>query len=774
MPREAKFEAIQQRIEHLKTRKKPDRITTRRLARLEESSRRALTREVKLLRRIVHVGDGEQRKAVGLRAFGSKRARMAVKIMNNDGGDAPMAEDAGHPAESSEMHGDLGEAPTSGGSGAVDSNELPERTGFLGRTVAVITGYFVTPQPRLAGTLGSMHAPRDLVENALNGGSPREPSSDQPSSDGEAAATTEADMQVVLYRPPAGDEADASLGAHESTGTNEVPPLHGDVEMAAEEWLGFQCDSDSALPSQDVHITDGTATGSGNENAPGIGVRLMEGMDVDAGDADAEDIDGNDREEDEDSDVDEDGDGDGDEEADDKNEEEEGGQMPVNDETLKELGAGSDLALLKASIKRLEQLQKLFLQQQQQQQTSNDSPKPPKGKKKGWKECEFRRKVREHLAELMDREGEDLPAPPSKTDKVIFKEVKKHGPTEENWSYAYDEIPRHAWNIAAERVFVKTFMEYYPREDRSKGEVEGAFRSHMRYIRELYFAQLKRKPAEEKLNKMKKKRRARRHTLLQHRSDAAKRKLGRKGLEHLVKVVEDLGVDGMSEDETDGEENQRTGARNYRVTDPVWRSKRGDFRGFLRTLDLLYTSTKYRPEDFQPVRGCWTRMRMAGEAEAPQFTSAVPHGLPKNCYDRDWLKALDPDDRDALNVQKAIDFRIPKDIVKFASRYVRCYTRDDRPALPDVVAQETQDIRKPEEDRTGSTNRMTPSNERKLAKREEKKRQQMEEMKKHDEAVKMAAESMENSGGGGKRRRRGGRGTKARKEGEGETDDDSE
>lgn len=103
------------------------------------------------------------------------------------------------------------------------------------------------------------------------------------------------------------------------------------------------------------------------------------------------------------------------------------------------------------------------------------------------------------------------------------------------------------------------------------------------------------------------------------------------------------GEDGMSSDEEDPE---RPGI--YVVSKKLWRSDEWGLA--LRHLDVVYK------DDIRGTSGSVRRPREDSNAISKRLV--VPQGLPRNCYNQDWLSTLHPDDLEAT-VQ-------PKDVVSFA------------------------------------------------------------------------------------------------------------
>lgn len=95
------------------------------------------------------------------------------------------------------------------------------------------------------------------------------------------------------------------------------------------------------------------------------------------------------------------------------------------------------------------------------------------------------------------------------------------------------------------------------------------------------------------------------------------------------RLLEDLGVDGMSSDE----EVATSEGKRYFTLMPKWRAP--VLALWLRVFDSLYLHHRNRAEHGDQ-RGCMPRRR---EASAKESTSGrfVP-GLPINAYRRDWLE----------------------------------------------------------------------------------------------------------------------------------------
>lgn len=91
---------------------------------------------------------------------------------------------------------------------------------------------------------------------------------------------------------------------------------------------------------------------------------------------------------------------------------------------------------------------------------------------------------------------------------------------------------------------------------------------------------------------------------------------------------------GVSSDESDSEEDSTPKA--FRRISPAWRSE--DLRDFMWSLDSDIQASRRPKVGHRSVRGAEPRRRKFSPLtnhEAP-----APPGLPRNCYDDDWLKTL--------------------------------------------------------------------------------------------------------------------------------------
>lgn len=89
-----------------------------------------------------------------------------------------------------------------------------------------------------------------------------------------------------------------------------------------------------------------------------------------------------------------------------------------------------------------------------------------------------------------------------------------------------------------------------------------------------------------------------------------------------------LGVDGMSSDESDGEDGSRP---VFRVRSPIWRAP--IVGRWLQVFDSLYLKRRQITQD---KRGCYPRIRVRSSSE-PSCSKGFVEGLPLNAYDESWM-----------------------------------------------------------------------------------------------------------------------------------------
>jgi hypothetical protein len=94
-------------------------------------------------------------------------------------------------------------------------------------------------------------------------------------------------------------------------------------------------------------------------------------------------------------------------------------------------------------------------------------------------------------------------------------------------------------------------------------------------------------------------------------------------------MLERLGIEGMSSDESDRE----NGVMQYRILTPRWRAP--EVRIWLWVFDTMHLFDRHHRGTPSGLRGAWPRRRLLGNRTGNSNTF-VP-GLPINAYSATWL-----------------------------------------------------------------------------------------------------------------------------------------
>ncbi|KAJ8454816.1 hypothetical protein ONZ51_g12806 [Trametes cubensis] len=130
------------------------------------------------------------------------------------------------------------------------------------------------------------------------------------------------------------------------------------------------------------------------------------------------------------------------------------------------------------------------------------------------------------------------------------------------------------------------------------------------------------------------------------------------GLERHMLLFTRLSPDNMSDDETDRPPFHRP--RTYRIIESRWQSLA--LKTFLRGLDALYRQGWDRSRPRVRFAGAPPRVRIPQEG-GPEADGLAPTGLWRNCYDKDWLRTLDADQRNTLEViDDDYDFSLRREV----------------------------------------------------------------------------------------------------------------
>ena len=106
-----------------------------------------------------------------------------------------------------------------------------------------------------------------------------------------------------------------------------------------------------------------------------------------------------------------------------------------------------------------------------------------------------------------------------------------------------------------------------------------------------------------------------------------------------------MSYSALSEDESDHESGTNLGRSRYAIVKEAWRSD--ELVIWLRTMDLLACGEKW---DGRNVAQQGNSRRLRIHSPRSKHGIAVA-GLPKNCYNPDWLNALDRHERESLQIK---------------------------------------------------------------------------------------------------------------------------
>ncbi|KAF9647791.1 hypothetical protein BDM02DRAFT_2510324 [Thelephora ganbajun] len=240
----------------------------------------------------------------------------------------------------------------------------------------------------------------------------------------------------------------------------------------------------------------------------------------------------------------------------------------------------------------------------------------------------FQRRVREHMATL-------IPERDWLQDVIHPDELQAWDPqtgpccTSAAFKLNLRGTPLDDWNVSASRVFTNHFLathsdSYYDTWE-NRETVLHRSQTYIKTLIKLYRQKFIGSDVAHQ-NKLAQRQRARKTALYHRRRDLT---FAYRQMEPQRRMLEDLGVDGMSSDE---EVKTRDGIQ-YLILVPKWRAP--VLTPWLRVFDSLYLRHRNQDEHGDQ-RGCLPRRRGASTKESSS-RKFVP-GLPINAYRADWLE----------------------------------------------------------------------------------------------------------------------------------------
>ncbi|KAI6041937.1 hypothetical protein EDC04DRAFT_2564912, partial [Pisolithus marmoratus] len=222
----------------------------------------------------------------------------------------------------------------------------------------------------------------------------------------------------------------------------------------------------------------------------------------------------------------------------------------------------------------------------------------------------------------------------------------KHGPCcmVEDFHIDLQGLPHSKWNKSAVLVFATEYLKHHQGhqgENHTLEDVSKAWLTHVMALRMRY----KHKQLDE-LDKKEHKARnqwcQRKHELYSRHLQTAHEYKDIK--DHAVAIVELLGQDGMSSDESDQEGH--LGEATYYILDKDWHSRQ--VTSWLRMLDSLHLCLWYKSK-WQATAGAWPHFRMASLNESK---GAPVKELPVDFYCCNWYGAQSTFAREQLQAQE--------------------------------------------------------------------------------------------------------------------------
>jgi hypothetical protein len=122
-------------------------------------------------------------------------------------------------------------------------------------------------------------------------------------------------------------------------------------------------------------------------------------------------------------------------------------------------------------------------------------------------------------------------------------------------------------------------------------------------------------------------------------------------LEPLRSYLDQIGVHGTSDDESDPEFESESGQRGFKIRNLKWRSN--ELTCLLRTMDVILLALDRNSGGEKDG----FRARISSSEKEP-IEQPPPTGLPVNFYDSDYLNSLSPLGRKRLKVQSPYDCRL--------------------------------------------------------------------------------------------------------------------
>jgi len=287
--------------------------------------------------------------------------------------------------------------------------------------------------------------------------------------------------------------------------------------------------------------------------------------------------------------------------------------------------------------------------------------------------------IRKHALELLRRDSnaDNIPVVTREQAEQYGRTRRdEDGPTADAFALDFNGQLGSPWNMRAKVVFAESFVQggY---STKNKVEVQRLFKVHLSTLRRQFKSIMldpSYEPTAAEIDAIKAVLRTARKRELRKRRRSACAQVS--GLRVFFNYWTFIPYTAMSGDESD----RASFGKRFFVTNLSWRSH--EFQEFLVALDPAHLSTRWT------AKGTWSKgnfphFRERGSGRPDRYDAPVP-GLPRNCYDDEWLenqRKREPEAYDKLDVQDPVDLTIPDDVKRIAERFGHCRTRSDKPLL---------------------------------------------------------------------------------------------
>ncbi|OBZ66301.1 hypothetical protein A0H81_13818 [Grifola frondosa] len=270
--------------------------------------------------------------------------------------------------------------------------------------------------------------------------------------------------------------------------------------------------------------------------------------------------------------------------------------------------------------------------------------------------------VQRHARLLMDRESPDSAFDPkymaTREEVLAFDPSRGYCCTADNFRPDLVSPPGTPWNKSVAKVFVRSFLDEDIYLCSDPDLITAAFRSHLKYLRKVFDKRENLSDLEIVFHKRVAKRTERKRNLFYRRFEVA---ANHSDLRRHLRILQDLGIDGMSSDESEHE----NGVTQYRVLVKPWRNPL--LTPWLRIFDAAYRQDRLNGCN-QSTRGAQPHLRLASQ-KVDYSRPAVSH-LPANAYNLKWLKSLSQFDLESLSPKRLeYDFSHTPSMMEMAQSY---------------------------------------------------------------------------------------------------------